>query len=267
VAAATRRYARAVEPRPPRRGIPPGAGLIAVALAVAVALPLSAAIVIGGVKSIKHARNEIVVTGSARYPIRANLASWTLRASALERTPSAAIKELRTKVARIDTFLDRGGVPMSAISKPPIQVTQVFVSVPTGLKKPAFRQVPAWRVSQQFSVETTAIDTLAGAASHVGNLLAAGTDVSVSPISYLSTKLTAAKFAALKLAVADARERATTIAAGLDGHLGAVQKTHLGVYQITPRNSTEVSDYGIDDTTSRLKDVEAVVSVTFLIEH
>jgi uncharacterized protein len=52
----------------------------------------------------------------------------------------------------------------------------------------------------------------------------------------------------------------------LGGRLGAVQETTLGVYQITPRNSTEVSDYGIDDTSSRLKDVEAVVNVTFRVD-
>jgi uncharacterized protein len=34
---------------------------------------------------------------------------------------------------------------------------------------------------------------------------------------------------------------------------------------VTPRNSTEVSDYGINDTTSRDKDVTAVVSVTFAV--
>jgi hypothetical protein len=64
----------------------------------------------------------------------------------------------------------------------------------------------------------------------------------------LSTKLTDAKFAALRVAVADARKRASTIAAGLGAHLGQVQKTSLGVYQITPRNSTEVSDYGHEAT-------------------
>lgn len=248
-------------------GLPHGAGLLAVAVALAIALPLSASIAIGGVKDIKQARNTLVVTGSARYPIAADLATWALRASTQERSPSAAIKALRAKVARIDAFLAQGGIAASAISKPPIQVEQTSVRVPTGLKKPAFRTVPAWSVSQGFSIQTTAIDTLVTTASHVGNLLANGTDVSVSRISYLSTKLTAAKFAALRLAVADARRRATTIAQGLGAHLGPVQKTDLGVYQITPRNSTEVSDYGIDDTTSRLKDVEGVVTVTFLIDH
>jgi uncharacterized protein len=250
-----------------RRGLPHGAGLVAVAVALMVALPLSASIAIDGVKAVKQKRETVVVTGSARYPISADLATWTLRASALERTPSAAIRALRAKAARIDAFLARGGLPAGDVSKPPIEVAQVFLNVPTGLKKPAFRKVPAWRVSQEFAVETKQIDTLVATASRVGDLLAAGTDVSVSPIEYLSTKLTTAKFAALRLAVADARRRGDTIAQGLGAHLGGVQKTSLGVYQITPRNSTAVSDYGIDDTTSRLKDVEAVVSVTFEIRH
>ena len=97
--------------------------------------------------------------------------------------------------------------------------------------------------------------------------MAGGTDVSVSPISYLSTKLVAAKFAALRLAVADAQKRASTIAQGLGARLGPLQGTRLGVYQITPRNSNEVSGGGTNDTSSRLKDVEAVVNVTFNIQH
>jgi uncharacterized protein len=256
-----------VEQRRVPRGLSQHAGLIAIALALLLALPVSAGIAIGGVKDIKQARETLVVTGSARYPISADLATWRLIASAQMRTPAAAIKALRAKVAQIDSFLARGGLAADAISKPPIQVTQVSVSVPTGLKKPAFRRVPAWHVSQAYSIETKQIDTLAETASSAGNLLAAGVDVSVSPIQYLSTQLTKAKFAALRLAVADARKRASTIASGLDAHLGQVQKTSLGVYQITPRNSTDVSDYGIDDTTSRLKDVESVVTVTFRISH
>jgi len=261
------RYAQSVEPSRGRRDLSHVAGPVTIAVALAVALPLSASIATNGVKDIKQARDTIVVTGSARYPITANLATWRLRTSAQASTPSAAIEALRPKVARIDSFLAHGGLPADAVSKPPIEVTQVFVSVRTGLKKPAFRQVPEWHVSQAFSIQTARIDTLEQIASRVGNLLAAGTDVSVSRIEYLSTQLTTAKFTALRRAVADARERASTIAAGLGARLGAVQQTTLGVYQITPRNSTEVSDYGISDVSSRLKDVEAVVTVTFRIEH
>jgi hypothetical protein len=39
----------------------------------------------------------------------------------------------------------------------------------------------------------------------------------------------------------------------------------MGVFQITPRYSTEVSDYGINDVSSVDKDITAVVRVTFAI--
>jgi hypothetical protein len=256
-----------VEPGRGKRDLSHLAGLVAIAVALAVALPLSAWIAISGVKDIKQARETIVVTGSARYPISANLAIWHLSTWAQKRTSSAAIAALRLNVAKVDSFLARGGLPAAAISKPPIGIAHVSVSVPTGLKKPAFRQVPAWRVSQGFSIQTGQIDTVQRTASQVGNLLATGTNLSVSGIEYVSTQLTTAKFAALRLAVADARERASTIAEGLGTRLGAVQQTSLGVYQIIPRNSTEVSNYGFDDVSSRLKDVEAVVSVTFRLQQ
>jgi hypothetical protein len=249
------------------RGIPHGIGLIAVAIALVIALPLSASIAINGVKDIKQARDTVVVTGSARYPISADLASWSLQTSEQAQTPSEAIKALRGDDARINAFLAQGGLPADSITRPPIKVAAITVNVPTGQAKPRFRRVPAWKVAQTFAIQTSEIDTLEHVASRVGDLLAAGTPLSVSPIAYLSTNLTAAKFAALRLAVGDARRRATTIAQGLGADLGPVQKTTLGVYQVTPRNSTAVSGLGIYDTSSRLKDVESVVSVTFLIGH
>src|SRR5215210_2544612 len=191
-----------------RRDVPQVLGLVVLAVALAIALPLSASIVTNGVKDIKRSRDTIVVTGSARYPIAANLATWSLRASAQERTPADAIAGLRAKVGRVDAFLAQGGLSGTAVSKPPIGVQKVFVQVPTGLKKPRYRTVPAWNVAQGFAIQTNRIDRLERVAARTGNLLAAGTDVSVSRIQYLSTELTEAKFAALERAVADARRRA-----------------------------------------------------------
>ena len=46
-----------------------------------------------------------------------------------------------------------------------------------------------------------------------------------------------------------------------------VEDGSQGVFQVTPRDSTEVSDYGISDTSSREKDVNAVVSATFDVKR
>ena len=46
-----------------------------------------------------------------------------------------------------------------------------------------------------------------------------------------------------------------------------MRNSSQGVFQVTPRDSTEVSDYGISDTSSREKDVNAVVSATFDVKR
>jgi hypothetical protein len=252
---------------PPRRELPQLLiGLVAVALAVAIAIPVTAAIVMDGVRDVKRTRDTIVVTGSAKQPIEANLAEWYVSVSARERTPAASARALRSKVAAVKSFLGAAGLADDA-AEPPLDVQETSIQVPTGLKKPRFRSVPAWLVSQSFQVHTTKIDTLVRTAGSVDQLLLKGVDVSVGQIQYLSTNLKTAKFAALRLATADAHDRAETIAQGLGGHLGAVRSVQLGVYQITPRNSTQVSGEGINDTSTRSKDVTAVVSVTFAVNR
>jgi hypothetical protein len=153
------------------------------------------------------------------------------------------------------------------VKEPAINVERTFRRVPTGLKKPAFREIPTWTISQRFEITTRKIDALEQTASGVDELLFQGIPVAVGDVQYLSTHLKAAKYAALRKAVRDAHDRAETIAEGLSGHLGAVRNVDLGVYQITPRNSTNVSNEGINDVSSREKDVQAVVTVTFAVEH
>jgi hypothetical protein len=253
--------------QPPRRELPQLLlGLAAVALAILVALPLTASTVAGAVRDVKIRRDTIVVTGSARQPIKADLGIWNLTVSARERTPAAAARSVRRKIAAVDAFLRDGGLTAQEIEKPPLSVEETTISVPTGKPKPAFRQIPAWRVSQSFKVTTRHIDDLEHTAAGVDQLLLGGIDVSVDRIEYLSTKLTTARFEALRKATADAHRRAETIVAGIGGSLGTVRSASLGVYQVVPRNSTAVSDYGINDVSSREKDVYAVVSVTFRVK-
>jgi hypothetical protein len=235
--------------------------------ALAVAAVITGIVVAHAIRDVKRQRDTIVVTGSAKHPISANLATWRLSVRAEERTSEGAVRKLRRDVAGVDAFLEGGQLGAGAVRKPPIQIEQITISVPTGLAKPRFRPVPAWLLTQRFEIQTGEIDKLEQLASTVDELLLQGAEVASSNVRYLSTRLTEARFAALRKATADAHRRAETIANGLEGHLGAVKSVDLGVFQITPRNSTDVSDYGINDTTSRLKDVTAVVRVTFRVER
>ena len=60
--------------------------------------------------------------------------------------------------------------------------------------------------------------------------------------------------------------RAGNMAKSTGNKIGFMRSARMGVFQITPVNSTEVSDWGENDTSSLYKKVTAVVTVSFAIE-
>jgi uncharacterized protein len=226
---------------------------------IAVAFVVTGFLVADAIKDVKASRDTIRVTGSAKHPIAANLVSWTLSVDAKAAEPEEATRLLRERAQAVRDFLREGGVPDSAIKAPPVSTEE------TTLPGEGRRRIPAFLLRQRFDIESREIDKLETVSASITDLLAAGVPVSAGELQYISTELNEARIEALKKAIANARDRAETIVEGIGGDLGSVRSAQLGVYQVTPRNSTEVSDYGINDTSSRLKDVTAVVSVTFAV--
>jgi uncharacterized protein len=227
--------------------------------ATAVALVVTGIVVADAVRDVKRSRDTITVTGSAKQPITADLVKWTLSVSAQDREPAAASRLLQSHATKVRAFLRRA-LPPSALSEPPVSTEQVEQTLP------GRRRVTAYRLTQAFAVSTRDIDKVEAAAANVSELLQAGVPVSALALEYISTQLTRARLQALERATEDARTRAERIVRGIGGELGGARSAELGVYQVTPRNSTEVSDYGINDTTTREKDVTAVVTLTFALD-
>jgi uncharacterized protein len=207
----------------------------------------------------KHAHDTITITGSSRKPIRSDLVQWELQVKGEATTQVAAAYAARTAGIALTGFLRKAGIPREAVTP---EVVQSDV-VTTRIDKKHTRTT--YVVSQGYGVSTKQIDVVERASTRLGTLLEQGIDVSAEPLAYISTNLQAAKLDALAAATAEARRRAEILVKGLGGRLGRMRASSLGVYQITPRNSTEISDYGVNDTSSRLKDVTAVVSATFAV--
>jgi hypothetical protein len=213
------------------------------------------------IRDARHSHDTIVITGSARKPISSNLVQWSLTVDGRASSPVVAARRLSQESAAVVAFLRSAGITADAILP---QVVQSEVVV-TRINKQTIRTT--YHVSQSFHVSTDKLDLVQAAASRLGNLLERGIDVSAEPLAFISTDLGQAKLDALAAATAEARHRAEILVNGLGGKLGPMRASSLGVYQITPRNSTEVSDYGVNDTSSRLKDVTAVVSATFAVQR
>jgi uncharacterized protein len=209
----------------------------------------------------RHTNDTIVITGSARKPIASNLVQWSLSVDAGAPKPAVAAKRLRQEATAVVAFLRGAGIRSSEIL-PHVVETDVVV---TPITKHKTRTT--YHASQRLEVSTGQLDVVQAAATRLGDLLERGIQVSAEPLAFISTDLEQAKLDALTAATAEARRRAEILVKGLGGKLGPMRASSLGVYQITPRNSTDVSDYGINDTSSRLKDVTAVVSATFAVER
>ena len=67
-------------------------------------------------------------------------------------------------------------------------------------------------------------------------------------------------------ATKDARKRAEEIAANSEATIDKINSARSGVFQITEPYSTEVSDYGIYSTSTRIKDITVTVHVSFTLK-
>jgi hypothetical protein len=231
-------------------------GLVALAIAVVVA----GTVLAHAFRDVKKRRDTITVTGSAREPITANQASWRLNVTAQRAKAADASRVLRREVRTVRSFLSGGGIPDPDVTLPPITINQ------TQRRVARKRFVTEFVLAQSFQVTTGDVDKLESTAGRVGDLLEQGVTLTVGRLSYSSTELTEARLKALQAATKNASERAKTIVEGVGGDLGGVRSASLGVYQIVPRSSNEISDYGINDTSTKEKDVVAVVSVTFGVD-
>ena len=70
----------------------------------------------------------------------------------------------------------------------------------------------------------------------------------------------------LKEATLDAKQRAQSMLKATGANVGKVKSMRMGVFQITPPDSTMVSDMGVNDTTTIDKKVTAVANVVFKVK-
>ena len=70
----------------------------------------------------------------------------------------------------------------------------------------------------------------------------------------------------LEKASKDAKQRATAMLKATHNRVGKIQSVQMGVFQITPEDSNNVSDSGLSDTTSIRKKVTSVANVTFRVK-
>ena len=100
----------------------------------------------------------------------------------------------------------------------------------------------------------------------IPSLIQKGITVQAFAPEYYYSDLNKKKAELLKAATADAKVRAQGMLKATNNRVGKISSVKMGVMQITPADSNEVSDWGINDSSTIDKKITAVANVVFSVK-
>ncbi|TVQ46186.1 MAG: SIMPL domain-containing protein [Gloeocapsa sp. DLM2.Bin57] len=230
---------------------------------LSLSLVISSWIATTGLKTIRRADDVLVVTGSAKQPITSDYIIWRFSVSTQQQDPQSAYQDLMRQTAILRAYLKTQQVPDEVITVSAIESYSIpevdYNGRETG-------EILAYRLTQRFEIRSSDVDKYTDLSQTSSELLAQGINLYSESPQYLYTQLDQLRVEMVAEATKDAKARAEAIAESTGIEVGSLRAARTGVFQITSRNSTDVSDYGIYDTSSVEKDITAVVSVTLAIK-
>jgi len=203
------------------------------------------------------------VTGSARMDLVSDLGHLRYSVTGRGATAEAAYLDLQRQLPVIDGFLAGADVPDSAVQENPVNTWGIEEFDQRGNRT---GDVLEYRCEQGFLIELRDVHRIKALSVDLAGLVTEGVDLRAQHPQYLDTDLAAIKEEVQALAARDAMRRAHKVAEAAGATLGPIREARMGVLQVTPRHSTTVSDYGINDTSAIEKQITAVVHAKFAIE-
>lgn len=229
-----------------------------------IALVASAFIAVSGFRDIKKADDTITVTGSTKQAITSDHVIWDFQLSTQGTELQNLYTEISTATRAVDDFLKTQKLSAEEL------VSDAIVTEPTTFynRDESGREVSVkgYILRKHYQIRSNEVKKVVAVNQSASSLIARGIPLESSPMQYLYTKLPELRIKLLEDATKDALERANVMVKSAGSTLGAMKSARMGVFQITPRFTTQVDDYGSFDTTSLEKDVTAVVTVAFAVQ-
>ena len=232
---------------------------------VALAIAIVIATIIGGWFFVKGKRGDqtITVTGSAKQRITSDLVIWRAAVSYQAPALADAYRALSESVPKVKAYMVSKGIPENQITISAISSQTLHGRTSDGAET---AEITGYSLRQELEVRSTEVEKIAKIARESTELINQGILIESIAPEYHYTKLGDLKIEMLAAAAKDAKERAKKIAESTDSSVGSVRTARMGVLQITPADSNDVSDSGMNDTSSLVKDITAVVNIGFAVD-
>ena len=223
---------------------------------IAVGLIVGSIFLADGIRN-RNTNDTVSVTGSARQGIVSDYVIWSASVSSQRDTPDAAARELARWSATVQAFLRKEGAQAGELTVQPVS-TETLTNDQG--------EITAYKLTRSYEVRSSRVDAIATLVEKTSALLKQGIPIAANSPQYVYTKLPALRPTLVAAATKDALGRAKVLVEATGGHLGKLRSVDVGVFQVTTPNSTDVSDYGVYDTSTLRKDVIAVVNVSFALK-
>lgn len=213
--------------------------------------------------SRSDAGNSITVTGSTKMRITADLGKWnaSFSRSATPATLKAEIEAMGSSMQKVRAFATSLGMDAASVTILPISTDPVYEPIQGGYG--TTEKIIGYVVRQDVRIENADIEKVERLGKETKTLIDEGVVPEFQRTEYFYTKIDELRPRLFADATSDAYTRANAIAGGTGITVGELRSARTGIIQILAPNSTDISDYGSYDTSTKEKDITATVTVTF----
>ena len=206
-------------------------------------------------------KNEISVTGSAYEIVKSDKGTLNFDIEVKSPTRQEAYRVTQEQLKTVQQYLKD-----KKIEKVEIKTPSVYAVYKNDARGYSTNEVDHYNYSQPITISADNVELIKEISNDIIGLINKGISISLETPSYDYSKLPELKVSLLEKASQDAKNRAESMLKPSHNRVGKISAVRMGVYQITPVDSTNVSDMGINDTSTIDKKVTAVANVTFRIK-
>ena len=206
-------------------------------------------------------KNEISVTGSAYKIVKSDSGTLDFSISVTRPTKKDAYAVAQEQIKLVETYLKDNN-----ITKYEMKTVNGYYNYKRDYRTGGYtNEVASYSLFQPFTVSSDDVELIKKISNDITGLINKGADIVVERPSYDYSKLPELKVSLLEEASKDAQKRAAAMLKPTNNRVGKVKSVKMGVFQITPVDSTNVSDMGINDTSTIEKKITAVANVSFSV--
>lgn len=208
-------------------------------------------------------KDMITVTGSYSQNVTSDNGRFEFEINVRRPTKAEAFAAIDKQRPVVIKYLENKGFSPDEIEVKAFSGYNSYKMTSNGMNT---NEIAYFNANQNISVSSKDVQKIKEVSTDIVNLISEGIDINAYQPSYFYSSLSDMKVKMLEEATKDAKQRASAMLKATHNRVGKIQSVKMGVFQITPVDSTNVSDMGINDTSTIEKKITSVANVTFIIK-